>query len=60
MTSNKEASEVAREKIRFWLTQIDGFKNAYSEGRLTKEEWLTKTKEYKIRIQAVQSVFRSL
>jgi hypothetical protein len=53
-----DVNQIAKDQIRFWLAQIDGFKVKYRAGELTKEEWLTKTREYKIRIEAVQTVFR--
>ena len=52
-------NQVAKQKIRFWLDQIDKLKRQYQDGQITKETWLTLTKEYRIRIKAVQSVFQS-
>jgi len=57
MREMTSVEEKAKEKIRFWLLQIEGFKKKYQAGELSKEEWLLKTKEYKIRIKAVQSLF---
>ena len=53
-------NQVAKQKIRFWLDQIDKLKRQYQDGQITKETWLTLTKEYRIRIKAVQYVFQSL
>ena len=53
-------NQVAKQKIRFWLDQIDKLKRQYQDGQISKETWLTLTKEYRIRIKAVQSVFQSL
>jgi cell fate (sporulation/competence/biofilm development) regulator YlbF (YheA/YmcA/DUF963 family) len=55
-----EAKEIAKSQIRFWRAQIDGFKKKYQAGEMSKEDWLQKTREYKIRIEAVQSVFSKL
>lgn len=50
--------ERAKHQIKFWSLQQDKLKKQYREGSITKEDWLSKHKTYRIKIEAVQSVFR--
>lgn len=52
--------ESAVNKIRLWRSQIDHAVTRYKNGTLSVEEMKRIQREYTIRIEAVQSVFKSI
>jgi len=56
--SNEEIRERAKVQIRFYSSQQENLKRQFKAGNLEKEKWLALHKEYIIRKEAIQSIFK--